>query len=76
VILTPNTGACDLVRPGVNGEIVPIRDPGAILDAMLKWADRVMSASATSTPGFDSAALSYEAFEREFMDQLAALKLA
>jgi starch synthase len=76
VILTPNTGACDLIKPGVNGEVVPIRDPRAILDAILKWAERVMTASAPPTPGLDPATLSFDAFEREFLQQLRVLKLA
>jgi glycosyltransferase involved in cell wall biosynthesis len=75
VILTPNTGACDLVVPDVNGEIVPIRDPQAIADAILKWADRVMSASGPPTLALDPAGLTFEAFQREFIDQLKSLGL-
>src|SRR5437764_711848 len=43
VITTPNTGASDLIQPGVNGEIVPIRGPQAIADAILKWSDKILS---------------------------------
>ncbi len=75
VILTPNTGSSDFVQPGVNGEIIPVRDPQAIADAVLKWADRVMNASGPAVRAFDPAALSYETFEREFLEQLAAVQL-
>jgi len=35
VIVTPNTGAEDVVRDGVEGHIVPIRDPEAIADRLV-----------------------------------------
>ena len=37
VITTKNTGASDLILPGENGEIVPIRNPEGIAEAVLKW---------------------------------------
>jgi len=43
VVLTPNTGASDFVTPGVNGEIVPIREPKAIANGILKCWERVLS---------------------------------
>src|SRR5436309_15509081 len=36
VVLTPNTGANDFVLPGINGQVVPIRDGKAITEAILK----------------------------------------
>jgi len=51
VITTPNTGASDLVQPGVNGEVVPIRDPQAIAEAILKWAEKVRARAASKTFG-------------------------
>ncbi len=75
VILTPNTGANDFVQPGVNGEVVPIRDPQAIADAILKWADRVMTATAPPARMFDPTPLSFDYFEKEFLAQLAARSL-
>ena len=41
VILTPHTGTNDFVTEGVNGSVVPIRDPGAIAQAALAWWDRI-----------------------------------
>ena len=42
VVLTPNTGFADFVIPGVNGEIVPIRDPQSAAEAIIKCYDRVI----------------------------------
>ena len=41
VITTPNTGASDLVKSGVNGEVVPIRNAPALAEAALKWWERL-----------------------------------
>ena len=70
VITTPNTGASDLIVPGKNGEIVPIRDPGAIADAVFKWADMILSPTGRPKIPFDSGALSFESFDRDFIAQL------
>ena len=72
VVTTPNTGAADLIEPGRNGEVVPIRDAGAIAEAVLKWGDRVMTATVPPQTLFDPALLSFAAFEREFIMQLQA----
>lgn len=70
VILTPNTGANDFVRPGQNGTVVPIRDAGAIADAILDWSERVMTSSAPPQRLFDIECLSFACFEKEFIGQL------
>jgi glycosyltransferase involved in cell wall biosynthesis len=70
VILTPNTGANDFVEPGRNGEIVPIRNPAAIAQAILAWAERVRASSAPPQRLFDTERLSFAYFEREFLAQL------
>jgi glycosyltransferase involved in cell wall biosynthesis len=75
VITTPNTGASDLIRPGENGEVVPIRDPQAIADAVLRWGARIGSGSWQPRSLVDSTLLSVDSFEREFLRQLAALGL-
>jgi glycosyltransferase involved in cell wall biosynthesis len=51
VIATTNTGACDLLTEGVDGFIVPIRDPAALTERMERLASdrnlqREMSANA------------------------------
>jgi glycosyltransferase involved in cell wall biosynthesis len=74
VVVTPNTGASDAVKPGVNGEIVPIRDPRATAEAALRWWERLRSGY--QTPRNDLAAqLSFETFAREFTRQLRVLGL-
>jgi glycosyltransferase involved in cell wall biosynthesis len=75
VILTPNCGANDLVEPGVSGEVVPIRDPQATADAILKWEEVV------TRPGYHPAItvnkelLTFDYFEKTFIGQLRNLGL-
>jgi glycosyltransferase involved in cell wall biosynthesis len=76
VITTPNTGASDMIQPGVNGEVVPIRDPQAIADAVFKWADRVLAPDWRPRVQVNPQLLTLEHFERVFIDQLAKLGLA
>jgi len=75
VVTTPNTGAADFVTPGVNGEIVPIRDAPAIAEAVLKWADIILSSPEAPPTHFDMDAVSYDRFEQDFLKQLATLGL-
>ncbi len=72
VITTPNTGASDCIQPGLNGEIVPIRDPAAIANAILQWADRVMTAS-EPPPGrlLNPTQFTFDSFQRQFLSALA-----
>jgi len=75
VVLTPNTGASDFVKPGINGEIVPIRDPKATAEAILKCWERVQNGQRTDI-GDLHRQLSYETFALEFLAQLRRLGLA
>jgi glycosyltransferase involved in cell wall biosynthesis len=75
VITTPNTGASDLIHPGVNGEVVPIRDPQAIASATLKWAEKILSPGWHPRVLVDAKLVSFEHFEREFLDQLQKCEL-
>jgi starch synthase len=70
VVLTPNTGANDFVRPGVSGSVVPIRDARALADALMEWGDRAMSSAAPPQRLIDAEVLSFAYFEREFIAQL------
>ncbi len=74
VVTTPNTGASDLVEPGVNGEIVPIRDAKAMADAILNCRDRIQHGDIPQ-PSNLRERLSFETFENTFLAQLAALNL-
>jgi glycosyltransferase involved in cell wall biosynthesis len=71
VVLTPNTGANDFVQPGVNGEIVPIRDPAATAEAILKCWERIQQ-NPVSTVADLREKLSFETFARDFIEQLTA----
>ncbi|HXS68007.1 MAG TPA: glycosyltransferase family 4 protein [Candidatus Polarisedimenticolia bacterium] len=73
-ILTPNTGASDSVQPGVSGEIVPIRDPQAIADAILKWAEIITRRDYIPSVLFDKELLSFQHFESCFVKQLEDLE--
>jgi glycosyltransferase involved in cell wall biosynthesis len=75
-ILTPNTGSNDFIRPGVNGEVVPIRDPQAIADAVFKWAEKILSPGWQPRVPVDWELLTSESlFEEAFIGQLRQLQL-
>jgi glycosyltransferase involved in cell wall biosynthesis len=74
VVLTPNTGANDFVVPGVNGEIVPIRDVKATAEAILKCWEHTKTGRLVPTVEL-AKNLSFESFERMFLLQLDALNL-
>lgn len=74
-ILTPNTGVNDFIQPGANGEVVPIRDPQAIADAVFKWAEKILSPGWQPRVLIDAKLFSFEHFERKFVGQLQALGL-
>ena len=67
VILTPNTGSCDLVEEEINGSIVPIRSPEAIAEKALFWRERVLGRSRQGSPiHADLAKLAYSHFSKRF----------
>jgi glycosyltransferase involved in cell wall biosynthesis len=74
-ILTPNTGANDFIQPGVNGEVVPIRDSPAIANAIFKWADKILSPGYQPRLLMDVKLLSFGHFENTFISQLRERKL-
>jgi glycosyltransferase involved in cell wall biosynthesis len=75
-ILTPNTGANDFILPGVNGEVVPIRDPQAIADAVFKWAEKILSPGWQPRVPADLELLASESFfEQTFIGQLRQIGL-
>jgi len=76
VVLTPNTGTAEYVQPGVNGEVVPIRDPQAIADAIIKWGDRILSGADAPKISMDTQMFSFEQFEKGFIGQLQREGLA
>jgi glycosyltransferase involved in cell wall biosynthesis len=65
VILTPNTGASDLVHEGVSGSIVPIRDSNSIVEKALFWRERIMANAHTKgLSGVDLGSLAYLRFRQ------------
>lgn len=72
-ITTANTGASDLIQSGVNGEVVSIRDPQAIADAVLKWAEKILAPGWQPLGFMNPKLLSFESFEQEFISQLQTL---
>jgi glycosyltransferase involved in cell wall biosynthesis len=75
VITTPNTGASDMIESGKNGEVVPIRDPQALANAVFKWADRILAPGWQPRSQVDPELLTLEHFERIFIGQLRQLGL-
>lgn len=74
-ILSHNTGASDSIQPGISGEVVPIRDANAIVDAVLKWADIILDSGYQPTVKIDKELLTFKHFEKTFIAQLKSLGL-
>lgn len=73
VVTTPNVGASDLVQPGINGEVVPIRDPRALADAALKWWERIRQGGRIGGSDELRRRLSFQQFENNFIGHLHRL---
>jgi glycosyltransferase involved in cell wall biosynthesis len=74
VVLTPHTGAHDFVSRGVNGEIVPIRDPQATADAILRCWERVRAGQVADV-GHLREQLAFDRFAEKFIAQLRRIGL-
>lgn len=72
VVLTPNTGFSDFVIPGKNGEIVPIRDPHAAADAIVRCYERRISGAEFVDTDLKRA-LSFETFEQKLIQHLKTI---
>jgi glycosyltransferase involved in cell wall biosynthesis len=73
VVTTRNTGASDLIQPGVNGDVVPIRNAPALAESALKWWQRIRAGERIG--GFDQLKerLSFQQFEKNFIGHLVRL---
>jgi glycosyltransferase involved in cell wall biosynthesis len=69
-VVTPHTGARDFLVNGKNGYIVPIRDAAAAAEAIQKAADIRFSGLRSDAELPD---LSFQAFESQFMKELARI---
>ena len=76
VITTRNTGASDLIKPGVNGEIVPIRDPAAMAEAALRWWARIQEGDKVGDMAWMRERLSFETFAKSIIGHLASVGAA
>lgn len=74
IVVTPNTGSNDFVSEGVNGSVVPIRDPQAIADAVLSWWEKIKEGRLPQS-AFDGNQLSRAVFEPRLEQQLVSLGL-
>jgi glycosyltransferase involved in cell wall biosynthesis len=72
-ILTPNCGANDFIESSISGEVVPIRDPQATADAILKWENIIMQPGYRPAVRINQNLLTFEYFEKTFIGQLKGL---
>jgi glycosyltransferase involved in cell wall biosynthesis len=70
VITTPNTGASEMVRPDINGEVVAIRDPQAIAEGVMKWTERILVPGYQPQMRMAVESLTFDHFDKVFMGQL------
>lgn len=71
VITTRNSGASDLVQPGENGELVPIRNPEAIAEAVLKWWARIREGKNLQNLQQTRDRITFETFEKTIINHLS-----
>lgn len=72
-VLTPNTGTNDFIRPGVNGEVVPIRDPEATADAIVRCYERRREVGPPPVDPELAASLAFPAFRQRLLAHLATI---
>ena len=73
-VLTPHCGADDFIQPGVNGEVVPIRDAAVTAAAILKCWARVQRGDKPDVADLRQQ-LSFTTFATNFTTQLAVRNL-
>ena len=73
VITTKNTGASDLVLPGENGEVIPLRNPEAIAEAVLKWWSLLREGKRLQNVQRTHDLLSFKSFEKTIMNHLTTI---
>ena len=69
VVTTPNTGASDLVEDGINGSVVPIRDPSALAEAVLAWWERIRAGETLLRRDLEKE-LDYQHFKSQFLGRI------
>ena len=76
VVTTVNTGAADLIQPGVNGDVVPIRDAPALAQAALRWWEKLRHGGPLTGREALIERLNPQRFERNFIQNLATAGVA
>lgn len=71
-VVTPNTGACDFIIPGKNGEIVPIRDAEAAAEAIVRCYERRISGHDFMDENLQIS-LSFETFSKRLIEHLKTI---
>lgn len=70
VVTTPNSGAATVIEDGVDGYIVPIRDSDAIVDRVMRLADRAELSQVSAAALRKAGAMSWANQERRFIELL------
>ncbi|WP_338684440.1 glycosyltransferase family 4 protein [Haloferula helveola] len=73
VIVSENTGACDLVTPGVTGSVHPIRDVESMVDSALGWWERIREGYRPAVVDLQSR-LSPDAYAKRILDMIKGLE--
>jgi glycosyltransferase involved in cell wall biosynthesis len=72
-VLTPNTGTSDFIQPGVNGEVVPIRDPQATAEAIIRCYERRRDQGPAQVDPELAASLAFPRFRERLIKHLATI---
>jgi glycosyltransferase involved in cell wall biosynthesis len=76
VVTTPNSGINDHITEGVNGSIVPIRDPEATAAAILSWWEKIRRGEHDPRDSaMNREALSFETFSNNLLRHLRSIGL-
>lgn len=74
LVVTPNTGVSDFVVPGINGQVVPIRDPQAAAAAIVRCYEKRMTGSNFLDQDLQCA-LSFETFTNRLIGHLQTIDI-
>jgi len=72
-VLTPNTGTADFIQPGVNGEVVPIRDATSAAEAIIKCYERRLAGTSAVDTSAIACSLSFDRFRERLLEHLAVI---
>jgi glycosyltransferase involved in cell wall biosynthesis len=74
VIVTPNVGACDLVRDGQEGYVVPVGSADLIAECLhTLHGDRELLAAMSRQAQASAAEASWESYRRNFREAVEAI---